>query len=263
MATRWRGFYQIPTGILWTAVAYSAFIVAVVLTLGRANTVLVGWCARLWGRIVLFILSVRLEVVGRDNVRERIPRILVFNHTSLLDLFVICALYPPAGVAVVKKEIARLPIVGLLWWLMGMVFIDRGNGPAAKASVARAAAKVRRLRQTIILAPEGTRSIDGAIGPFKKGAFHLALETGAPIVPLVIVNAHHIQPKGKLYAQPGTLRVIFLEAIPTEGWRRETLDAHVAAVREVYLRTLAEERDEPAPASAEAERIYGAPRRSA
>jgi 1-acyl-sn-glycerol-3-phosphate acyltransferase len=246
---RWRGLYQVPLAFVWLFVYYTPLLLFTLLTLRLLTPALIRWYARVWGRVMLALLSIRLEVEGEERVRARVPRVLIFNHTSTLDLFVVTALFPPAGVAVVKKEIARFPLVGLLWWALGMIFIDRGDGPRARQSVARAALRIRRLRQTVILAPEGTRSPDGTVLPFKKGAFHLALETGAPIVPLVIFHAHRLQPKGALYLRPGVVRARFLEPIPTDAWTREDLPAHVERVRALYVEALAQ----PADAAAEAE----------
>src|SRR5262245_3586901 len=102
---RWRGVYQVPLVLLWTGIYYPPLILFTVLTFGLITPAWMQWYARVWGRVILLLLSVRLEVEGEEVIRERAPRIMLFNHSSLLDLFVVCAVFPPAGVAVVKKEI--------------------------------------------------------------------------------------------------------------------------------------------------------------
>jgi len=90
----------------------------------------------------------------------------------------------------------------------------------------------------IAIFPEGTRSYDYRLGKFKKGAFHLAMQAGVPIVPIVIKNAHDVMPRGKMYIQPTVVEVIVLPPIPTTDWTKSNMGEKIAEVRNLYLKEL-------------------------
>ena len=88
------------------------------------------------------------------------------------------------------------------------------------------------------IAPEGTRSKDYNLGPFKKGAFHMAMQAGVPIVPVIIKNAHDVMPKGSNLIKPSIVEVVVLPAVNTDNWKKETLNKHIKAIRDRYLHEL-------------------------
>jgi len=96
--------------------------------------------------------------------------------------------------------------------------------------------------KSVCMSPEGTRSVTPKLAPFKKGAFHLAMQAGVPIVPIVIQNSSDIMPKGEMIYHPATVRVEVLPPIPTDSWSAESIDEHVATVRDMYLKALGQER---------------------
>lgn len=238
--TRLRGLYQVPLGFLWLVVLYVPLILLTVLTVGTLTPALIRYYGYLWGRVTLALLSVRLQVEGAEKIATRAPRVLIFNHASMLDMFVLTSLWPPAGTTLAKKEFLRIPVLGQLWWLLGVIFIDRSNPARAKASIERAACRLRERRLTVLAAPEGTRSPTGELLPFKKGPFHLAVAAQASLLPVVIYGAHRLQPKGALHIRPGVIRVRVLDPVPTDGWSRDDLDPRVEQVRALFVRALAE-----------------------
>ena len=123
--------------------------------------------------------------------------------------------------------------------LADMAFVDRGNTAQAKAALAPAVARLRE-GISLVMAPEGTRSATPALGPFKKGAFHVAMQAGVPIVPIVIRNAGELMWRGASTIREGTVQVTVLPPVPTDGWTVEDLPKHVEEMRERYLETLAE-----------------------
>lgn len=123
------------------------------------------------------------------------PAIFVGNHTSLFDPPLMISTLPSHPVFLAKRELARVPFLGWVIWLAGFIFIDRSNRSAARRSLAEAAERIRA-GQGIVAFPEGTRSRDGRLLPFKKGVFALASEAGVPVVPFAIQGGPAILPKG-------------------------------------------------------------------
>ena len=141
--------------------------------------------------------------------------------------------------AVAKKELAGNPIVRLAGALADAVFIDRDNRAGAIAALRPLVEEALLRGKSLAVAPEGTRSGTGRLGPFKKGAFRLAMAGGVPVVPIVFRNANDVWPLGTQFMRPGTVDVVVHPPIATDGWTDETLDAHIADVRGLYLDTLA------------------------
>ena len=137
-----------------------------------------------------------------------------------------------------KREIRDLPIVGRVFEAAGVVLIDRKDTAKAIEAMMPLVDAMRVEGKSVCLSPEGTRSITDKLAPFKKGAFHLAMQAGVPIVPIVIHNSGDVQPKGDLLFHPGTVHVEVLPPIDTKKWSVESIDQHVAEVRGMYLNAL-------------------------
>ncbi|MCA9546646.1 MAG: 1-acyl-sn-glycerol-3-phosphate acyltransferase [Myxococcales bacterium] len=238
--SRWRVLWFLPVGLLFTgAFAIVASTLSIV-TLGRFSTRLSPWLLRFWGRTILRIQGVTLDLQGAEHLTGRAMRVATFNHTSTMDAMIIPALTPQGGVSCLKREALYIPLVGLAVWSMGFLLIDRGRSERARRLLQKAARRMARDKLTVFIAPEGTRSPDGSLQPFKRGAFHLALESGAPVVPIVIDGAFELMPRQRHVARPGRLVVRVLPPIPTRDLTRETLDDFAAHLREVYQEALAD-----------------------
>ena len=188
---------------------------------------------------ILALLGIRIEGASRARLAAEAPAIFVINHTSALDTLLSLALLPPGTVGVVKREGLALPVFGQVYWLGGHLLIDRSNRERAHASMDQLARDVKRWGLSPWLGPEGTRSSDGRLGPFKKGFAHLALATGLPVVPLVLHDAHALWPLRTFQIAPGTVRIDVLPTIQTTGWRPETLTENVESVRQAMAEALA------------------------
>jgi 1-acyl-sn-glycerol-3-phosphate acyltransferase len=195
--------------------------------------------ARAASRIVLWLLGVELRIEGIEHITERKGRIILLNHSSQVELFIFGVLMPPYGTVLVKREFFFIPFFGLAFFAFDFIFVDRSDKERARASIQGAAKRLRDRRESVIIAPEGTRSRTGALGPFKMGAFHLAQVSGAPIVPVVIRGAHEVQPVGRHVALPGVIHVQVLPEIPTHDFTPDNLKEKRDAIREVYLQALA------------------------
>ena len=151
------------------------------------------------------------------------------NHVSNLDPPIVIPALPGRTSVLVKKEVFKIPILGRAMRMAALVPVDRSNREAAIASIGRAA-EVMRGGIHMAIFPEGTRSPDGRLLPFKKGPFYLAFETGLPVVPLTVAGTYDMMPKGSFKIRPGVARVIFHDPIdPRQIGDRDSLMATVAA----------------------------------
>ncbi len=191
------------------------------------------------GKLGAALAGVRFDVRGAENLLAARPAVFLFNHQSQLDVLILAKLLRGGFTAVAKKEASRVPAFGLLFRLADVAFVDRADSTQARAALEPAVARLRD-GLSLVIAPEGTRSATPALGPFKKGAFHVAMQAGVPIVPVVIRNAGELMWRGSSTIRSGTVHVTVLPPIATDGWSVEEIESRVQEVRELYLRTLAD-----------------------
>jgi 1-acyl-sn-glycerol-3-phosphate acyltransferase len=190
----------------------------------------------LWAmRVSRRILRIEIRTSGLERLEPGTPRIFMPNHLSFLDGPMVMTLIPGVARVILKKSILRIPIVGLGMRFVGFVPVDRKGAEGGKKSIARAAALMRERGYSFLIFPEGTRSLDGRLGPFRRGGFFLALETGAPIVPVTIRGTYELMPKGQPFARGGRVGVVFHDPIPTAGATVETLPGLMEKVRAIIL----------------------------
>jgi putative phosphoserine phosphatase/1-acylglycerol-3-phosphate O-acyltransferase len=182
---------------------------------------------------------VKLNVTGEENLERARPAVLIFNHQSGLDVAVLGALVRHDLTGVAKKELRRDPRFAPIGLVADVAYIDRSNSKQARAALEPAVEKLRA-GISIAIAPEGTRSPTPRLGRFKKGAFHLAMQAGVPIVPIVIRNAGDLMWRGSFVIRPGVVDVAVLEPIDVSGWNAEDLGERVEEVHDLFARTLAE-----------------------
>jgi 1-acyl-sn-glycerol-3-phosphate acyltransferase len=168
--------------------------------------------------------GIRVEVSGLERVPAGLSCIFLANHVSNLDPPVIFPVLPRMNSVLLKKELMRIPLLGTAMKMGKFVPVDRGNRrEAAKASVAAAADALKSGLNMLIFA-EGTRAKDGRLQPFKSGPFYLAMQTGAPIVPMVISGTEKMMRKHSAAIYPGVAKVEFLAPIdPAQYATREEL----------------------------------------
>tara|TARA_R110000824_G_scaffold45651_7_gene131887 strand:- start:1919 stop:3628 length:1710 start_codon:yes stop_codon:yes gene_type:complete len=200
----------------------------------------------LFGDIATALTGCELEVNGEENLWTSRPCIFVFNHQSKADVMILAKLIRKDMGGVAKKEVRDTPVIGKLMELAGTVFIDRANAGSAIKAMAPLIDAVKIDGKSIVIAPEGTRTLSPKLGPFKKGAFHMAIQAGVPMVPIVIHNAGDVAPKNEFLMRPAKVRVDVLPAVDTSKWTSRTMNAHVAEVRGMFLEALGQAEEEDA-----------------
>ncbi len=154
------------------------------------------------------LVGVQSETVGREQLDPNQPYIFMANHVSNIDPPVMVPLIGRRVFILVKKELFRIPVLGYAMRKAQFIAVDRQNRDAAIESVKKAI-EVLRSGMSMMAYPEGTRSRDGKLLPFKKGPFHLAIDSGIPVVPVTIVGAHEVWPKGHFKITPGKITIVF------------------------------------------------------
>ncbi len=184
------------------------------------------------------LTGIELDVEGEENAWANRPCVFVFNHQSQADVIILPALLRRDLAGIGKKEIGNVPILGKLMQIGGTVLIDRENAASALEAMKPLVDVLQKEGRSVCVAPEGTRSTSTHLGRFKKGAFHLAMQAGVPIVPIVIHNAIDVAPRGQYVFRPATVKVTVLPAVDTSQWRGATMNQHVEAVRDMFLEEL-------------------------
>ena len=231
-----------PMALVRTTALLGGFVAAVgagtvtgLLTQDRRGGV--DLATSLFGRLGGQLGNIRFEVIGEQNTTCR-PAVFFINHQStLIDMLVTTRVVQRGFTVVAKAEVKQVPVLGQLFTLADVAFVDRANTSKAISALQPA---VDRLRKgvSIAMSPEGTRSLSPRIGAFKKGGFHLACDAGVPIVPIVIRNAGEIMWRNAKVAQEGTIEVVVHEPLPTVDWTKADIDEWAPRMRELYVDTL-------------------------
>ncbi|MDX1452547.1 MAG: 1-acylglycerol-3-phosphate O-acyltransferase [Oleiphilaceae bacterium] len=194
-------------------------------------------CGRLFGKVCLPLLGVRLEVEGLHRLENFAPSVVVANHLSNLDLFVFGSVIPPRTVSVGKKSLRYLPLFGQVYWLAGNIMIDRSNRDRSINAMDEISAAMMSRRSSIWIFPEGTRSQGKHLGAFKKGAFHIAIQTQAPIMPICASN-YPVSIQLKEW-RSGTVKIAILPPIATKGLEVSDIDQLMDKTRTQMESTIA------------------------
>jgi 1-acyl-sn-glycerol-3-phosphate acyltransferase len=218
-------------------IAVTPFIVFCMLAGLRQPLVAVGlWAMRVSRRI----LGIEIEASGLEWVGKGTPSVVMPNHSSFLDGPLVMLFIPGAARAILKKSVLRIPIVGTAMRFVGFVPVDRKGAEGGKKSIAKAASLMKKRGYSFLIFPEGTRTRDGRLGPFHRGGFFLALESGAPIIPVTISGTRGLMPKGQWFARRGTVRAVFHEPVPVAGCSAEKIGDLMEKVKTAILMAGAE-----------------------
>lgn len=173
--------------------------------------------ARSWAKAILRAAGVKVRFQGLENLSLESPQIVVANHQSWFDVFSLAAELPVRYRFVAKKELGTIPVFGKAWKSCGHVSVDRGNREAAIEALDQAWREVHEEKLTMILFPEGTRSPDGRLKAFKKGAFVLAIQGQVPLVPVAVLGSREIMAKAESRIRSGEILIKIGRPISTQG----------------------------------------------
>jgi len=184
----------------------------------------------IWSRVNAFLTPMIVSVTGKKHINPRQSYVVVSNHQSLYDIFII---YGWLGVDlkwIMKKELRRIPGIGFGSEKVGHIFIDRSNSVKAIKSIDEAKKKLVN-GTSVVIFPEGTRSNNGELGPFKRGAFKIAFDLGLPILPITVIGTKDILPSGSLNLFPGRAKMIIHEPIEINGIEERNGENLITEVR--------------------------------
>ena len=187
--------------------------------------------------IALALGEVELSVTGEEHLWSQRPAVFIWNHRNIFDAQIVGSLVRRDFGAVAKKELERVPLFAAASRFMHIAFVDRNNSQAAVEAL-RPATELLRQGVSMLLAPEGTRSAGRTVGRFKKGAFRMAMETGVPIVPIIIRNADDVGSRNSSWMRPAVVDVVVLPPIAVADWTLEDLDERIESVRQLFVATL-------------------------
>ena len=197
------------------------------------------------------LIGLNLKIKGEHHLWSHRPAVFIFNHQSNVDMVIVARLLRRDITGIGKREIRDMPVIGRVLEASGIVLIDRRNTASAIEAMTPLVDAMRVEGRSVCLSPEGTRAVTPKLAAFKKGAFHLAMQAGVPVVPIVIHNSGDVQPKGDILYHPGTVEVEVLPPVDTSDWTVETINEHVEEVRNMYLRTLDQEQQPKLPRAAQ------------
>lgn len=195
--------------VTWPWIAVSTTVNgALAVTLSAVSQRLGFYAGVVWARSLTWGTWVRVRVEGRDLVRPNQSYVIMSNHQGAYDILALYGFLGRQFRWVMKEELRKVPFLGWGCAAIGHIFVDRGNSSRAIASLEAA---TRRLAGgvSVLIFPEGTRSDDGRLLPFKKGGFAMARQLNLPILPVSIAGSGRILPKACLFPRPGTIRVRF------------------------------------------------------
>lgn len=224
----------------FTVTLFMAFVAVVVVAFDR-NGKHYHWVSRTWSRIVLPVVGVHIRVRGTEHLEPGRSYIYVSNHASMVDIPVVSAGVPDELRIVYKRELEKIPVFGWGLRMSNYIGIDRGRSPESRRSLNEAVEKIRKGASVLMFA-EGTRTADGKLQQFKRGAFHLAIRSGVPVVPLTINGSFGIVPKHSLRIRSGVVELVFSEPIATSGI--EGKDAELRLMEQVRTAIAAEYHDQ-------------------
>jgi 1-acyl-sn-glycerol-3-phosphate acyltransferase len=206
----------------------------------RSGRLIHRWIAIPWARVIVRVSGVRVQVLGRENVETDRPRIYLTNHQSFFDIFILLAGLPVDFKFVLKQELMRIPVLGFTMRQARYIAIDRANPRRAVQSMNQAAERIKS-GASVVVFPEGTRSEDGRLQPFKRGGFLLALKSGCEVVPVTIQGSSRIAPKGSLRIRPGRVTVTIGEPVSLAGYGKRDVEGLMERLREAMRAQMGEE----------------------
>lgn len=209
-------------------------ILTIILSPLLPNSEISYFPARWWGRFFCYLMFIKVEINGLANINPQESYVFVSNHQSIYDVFVVYGWFPMFFKWIMKAELRRIPLVGKACEAAGHVFIDRTNPIVAQKSLDKAKENLVR-GVSVVIFPEGTRTYDGEVGKFKKGAFRIAADLKLAIIPVTIKGAYQCLPRDRWIVHPGRIHVTLHTPIDVQPYLPDKMQELMDATREVIM----------------------------
>ncbi len=233
-----RSILALVLGSLGTAVTS---VISMIIMLFDRQGKSVQFIMSKWAWFLLKLAGVKIEVNGLENLTQGESYIFISNHASLLDIPTVCLGLPFQLRFLAKKELFKIPLFGPALLSAGHIKIDRGNLESAVKSLKEAAIVLKKRGYSALVFAEGTRSLNGEVGRFKKGGVILALSMGIPIVPVSISGRASLAAKGVYLVKSGKIKMTIGKPISTEGKDISARHQLVSTIRDEVIKNLVEE----------------------
>ncbi|MFH1481340.1 MAG: lysophospholipid acyltransferase family protein [Pseudomonadota bacterium] len=184
-----------------------------------------------WAKMTLWACGIKVRAIGQENISPQLSRIYMTNHQSYFDIFALLAYLHVHFKFILKEELMRIPLFGITMRKAGYIGVERDDPRKAIQSLNRANETLKG-GASVVIFPEGTRSADGRLQPFKRGGFKLALKSGCEIVPVTIRDSYRIVPKGSLRINKGSFDICFGKPISVKAYTNKDIPRLMEAVRE-------------------------------
>jgi 1-acyl-sn-glycerol-3-phosphate acyltransferase len=234
-----RMIFVVPLFLIFTF-ANAAFII--VYGTFRPASPIHDQIVKRWSYFFLRIPPVRFTIEGSHNVDPKQRYVVVSNHLSMFDIPMLFYALPLHGRFLSKKEVFKIPLVGRAMRTIGIIEIDRSSGQSSRQAINEGVKIAAERGYSLIVFPEGTRSRDGNLLPFKKGAFRIAIDSGLPILPVVIEGTDRVSKPGSKLFHPGEASVTILEPIATADMTNKVDLTSLMRTVEASMTTVYEEK---------------------
>lgn len=227
--------YVIAFPLLWVLTMLTAIVTIILFP--WPNSKFVNWLQKLWSRSFGWLLFIPITISGKEHIQPGQSYVFVANHQSMLDVWVIYGWLPVVFKWLMKAELRKMPFVGAACKAAGHVFVDRSSPMAAKKSLVEVE-KVLRDGVCTVIFPEGTRSLDGQVGRFKRGAFQIALELNLPIIPISLTGCYEAMNRKAHYVTRHPVHMYIGEPIMPEQFNRENPHETMDMVRDLVIKNM-------------------------
>ena len=221
-------------GIILVTAFMAAMVILVSFVTAGGDTV--HKIGRIWAKCILALSNIRVTVKGFSNLKPGRSYIYMANHMSNFDIPVLQAYLPVQFRWLAKAELYKIPVFGYAMKRAGYISIDRSDRKSAIESLNKAV-NIIRDGVSVVIFPEGTRSSTHNIQPFKKGGFFLAVDSGVPIIPIIIHGTERIMPKKQLLIKPGNVTLEIAKPINSSDYTRKTKDDLMDKIRDIFLKS--------------------------
>jgi len=228
-----RGFWILFNVSIWTTILGTVGALASLFEANRGRTM--GYCARIWANLILISSGIPYKVIGLEQLDPTSQYIFAGNHGSGFDIPLAFAALPYWLVPVAKIELRKVPMLGWVMSAGGHIFVDRSSHEKSISSMMKARDSLIKTPRSVMLWPEGSRTKDGTIAPFKKGGLLISIETGMTVVPVAFVNSYKQHKKGSWRVNKIAIEIRIGKPIPVNNYTKETRQDFANKVRDAVV----------------------------